>query len=77
MKSVLQGLRSREVAVYKPEDNMNYNERTGEFEESRAERIGYWIGCHIWWACKILVLAAVCWFVWNMLGRLFGVQDHE
>ena len=56
---------------------MTYNERTGEFEESRAERIGYWIGCHIWWACKILVLAAVCWFVWNMLGRLFGVQDHE
>ena len=56
---------------------MNYNERTGEFEKSYSERIGYWIGCQIWRVCKILMLATVCWLVWNISGRLFDDKDHE
>ena len=56
---------------------MNYNERTGEFEKSYSERIGFWLGYHVWWACKILVIAAICWMGWKISGMLFGDQDHE
>ena len=56
---------------------MNYNERTGEFEKSYSERIGYWIGCQIWRVCKILMLAIVCWWVWRISDRLLGGQNHE
>jgi len=48
---------------------MNYNEKTGDFEKTLGERVGYVIGYIGWWGFKIAVLTglalAVC-----MVGKL-------
>jgi len=48
---------------------MNYNEKTGDFEKTVNERVGYALGYMGWWGFKIAVLSGVAVVVFKV-GKL-------